>query len=105
MDAPKSDARIDGVKDRLSDDLVDERGNPADPSAVAKVVDEASAQFAEAPVQEFVPLLVEHSARDELRQEGLHRQLDEPDDEPVRTDQDDTSTGPTLSAQQGIPRR
>ena len=48
MDAPKSDARIDGVKDRLSDDLVDERGNPADPSAVAKVVDEASAQFAEA---------------------------------------------------------
>jgi len=50
MDAPKSDARIDGVKDRLSDDLVDERGNPADPSAVAKVVDEASAPFAEAPV-------------------------------------------------------
>jgi hypothetical protein len=35
----------------------------------------------------------------------LHRQLDEPDDEPVRTDHDDASTGPTLSAQQGIPRR
>ena len=55
MDAPKSDARIDGVKVRLSDDLVDERGNPADPSAVAKVFDEASAQFAEALVQQGIP--------------------------------------------------
>jgi hypothetical protein len=104
MDSTKPDGRIDGVKERLSRDLVDDRGNPVDPDAVTKVVDDARAQFTDAPVQEFVPLLVEHTARDELRQAGLHRQLDEPDDEPVHTDHDhDASAGPTLSAQQGIP--
>ena len=104
MDAPNADRRIDSVKDRLSSDMVDDRGDPVDPDAVAKAVDDASAQFVGAPVQDFVPLLVEHTARDELRQDGLHRQLSEPDDEPPLPDHDENaSTGPTLSAQQGIP--
>jgi len=46
---------------------------------VERAVDDAAAPYADAPVQEFVPLLVEHEARDELRQQGIRRELDEAD--------------------------
>jgi hypothetical protein len=70
-----SDKRVEVVKDRLQDDLVDEDGRPAEPEQVERVVEEKAESFADAPVQEFVPLLIEHQARDELRAQGLRRDL------------------------------
>ena len=67
--------RVYAVKQRLHDELVDHEGVPADPVDVDRVVDAKAASFAEARVQEFVPLLIEHEARDELRQHGLHRDV------------------------------
>ena len=69
------DQRVAVVKQRLRQDLVDELGHPVKPDDVSTVVDAKAEEFADAPVQEFVPLLIEHRARDELRQKGLHRDL------------------------------
>ena len=66
------DARVDAVKQRLQHDLVDDQGRPAPTEDVDRVVEAKAESFADAPVQEFVPLLIEHQARDELRQQGLH---------------------------------
>ena len=63
--APR-DRRIDEVKSRLQADLTDSNGNKPDPELIEQAVDAAAAGFADAPVQDFVPLLVEHDARDEL---------------------------------------
>ena len=72
-----SDKRVEIVKQRLHEDLLDEDGRPAAPGDIDRVVDAKAERLAEAPVQEFVPLLIEHQARDELRQHGLHRDLDD----------------------------
>jgi hypothetical protein len=69
------DKRLDMVKQRLQEELVDDEGRPPEPADVASVVDAKAEPLSEAPVQEFVPLLIEHQARDELRQKGLHRNL------------------------------
>ena len=74
-----SDQRVEAVKQRLRADLVDERGQPAEPDDVARVVDAKADSLADAPVQEFVPLLIEHQARDELRHQGLHRDVGDED--------------------------
>jgi len=73
------DKRVEIVKQRLQEELINEQGQPPEPGAVATVVDAKAEVLADAPVQEFVPLLIEHQARDELRQQGLHRSI--PDDE------------------------
>jgi hypothetical protein len=70
-----SDRRVQTVKQRLEEDLVDQQGHPVKPDDVSTLVDAKAETFADAPVQEFVPLLIEHEARDELRQKGLHRDL------------------------------
>jgi hypothetical protein len=57
---------------------------------VANVVEAKAESLAEAPLQEFVPLLIEHQARDELRQHGLHRDVT-----------DDTSAGDDQPPQSG----
>jgi hypothetical protein len=72
-----SDKRVEIVTRRLQEELVDEAGHPAVPSEVETVVAAKAQRLADAPVQEFVPLLVEHQARDELRGHGLHRDLGE----------------------------
>jgi hypothetical protein len=81
------DLRVQSVKQRLHDDLVGENGRPADTNDVDRVVDAKAESLAGAPVQEFVPLLIEHQARDELREHGLHRDVadagDESDDDLV----------------------
>src|SRR5262245_34112885 len=77
------DKRLESLRRRLQDELVDEEGRPAEPNDVESVVAAKAAGLAEAPVQEFVPLLVEHQARDELRQHGLHRELPEEIPEPA----------------------
>jgi hypothetical protein len=74
-DKTLNDKRVEAVKQRLHNELVDEQGRPPEPSDVDRVVDEKAASFAEAPVQEFTPLLIEHQVRDELRQHGIHRDL------------------------------
>jgi hypothetical protein len=53
--------RLESLVDRLEDDLVDEDG----------------------AVQDFVPLLVEHDARDVLADEGLHRVLPSDEEAPL----------------------
>jgi hypothetical protein len=80
-DGTHDDQRVEAVKQRLREDLVDEQGQPAEPDEVARVVDAKADSFADAPVQEFVPLLIEHQARDELRGHGLHRELTDEDRE------------------------
>jgi hypothetical protein len=65
------DKRLETVKQRLQNQLVDEQGHPAKPRDIASVVDAKAESLAEAPVQEFIPLLIERQARDELRQHGL----------------------------------
>jgi hypothetical protein len=105
MESSRSDDRqIDAVKSRLQGELIDEHGRSADPEQVAQMVERASADMADAPLQEFVPLLIEHEARQQLRQQGLHRDLNDVDQEPPRPG-DEAAMEPQLSAQQGIPAR
>lgn len=73
------DERLRSLKRRLRDELVDDNGRPADPNHVDRVVEAKAQSLADAPVQEFLPLLIEHQARDELREHGLHRTLGEID--------------------------
>ena len=72
---PDQDRRIESLVDRLQVDLVDDEGVGADRQLVAEVVTDAASKFDGAPVQDFVPLLVEHHAREALADEGLHRVL------------------------------
>ena len=44
-----------------------------DPAVVQRVVQEAHARFADHPTREFVPILVEDSARDRLRVTPVRR--------------------------------
>ena len=69
--------RIDSIVERLSDELVHEDGTPADPDHVSEVVHAAAENLADAPIQDFVALLVENEARDVFHDEGLHRALPE----------------------------
>lgn len=80
------------VAERLRDELVDGEGRPADPDVVDAAVGTAADNLADAPIQEFRSLLVEHQALDELRQQGLHRDLDgvdAPESAPSPTDSAD----------------
>ena len=72
-----NDRRVESLKQRLCDELVDEQGQPPEPGEVERVVTAKAEPLLDAPVQEFVPLLIEHQARDELRQHGLRRELPE----------------------------
>jgi hypothetical protein len=45
------------------------------------VVRAKAESLADAPLQEFLALLIEHQARDELRERGLHRNLHAPIEE------------------------
>ena len=81
-DNPTIDQRVELVEHRLSEDLVDEHGQAAPADVVAEVVEEKATALSDAPVQDFVPLLVEHQARDELRQRGLRRELPDELQEP-----------------------
>lgn len=81
-----ADKRVARVKERLQDELVDEQGNPADQDDVARAVAAAAQPLADAPVQEFTPLLIEHQVRDALREQGFHRDLGD----------DETHPGPSV---------
>jgi hypothetical protein len=87
-----NDRLVATVKQRLQDDLVDQNGQAAAPSEIESVVAAKAESFAEAPVQEFIPLRVEHQARDELRQQGLHRNLGDETDVAAPEHDLDTAT-------------
>ena len=89
------DMRVETVKQRLQEDLVDEQGRPAAPADIERVVTAKAESLSDAPVQEFVPLLIEHQARDELRQRGLRRDLgDEMPDAASKQSADDRAGSP-----------
>jgi hypothetical protein len=63
--------RLRGIPERIGEHLIDADGNAAPSDVVAAVVEDKAARLEDAPVQEFVPLLVENRARDDLRQRGM----------------------------------
>ena len=71
------DRRIDAIAERLSAELVYDDGTPVDPVYVAAVVHAAADELVGAPIQDFVPLLVENEARDVFYDKGLRRNLPE----------------------------
>jgi len=93
-DTKPLDRRLDLVQERLRDDLVDEGGNRAPADEVEAVVADKAEALADAPVQDFVPLLVEHQAREELRHHGLNRTFPDEPQEPVDPGSDDADDTP-----------
>jgi hypothetical protein len=65
-------ALIDSIADRLADQLVNSAGEHASHDYVAGVVAAAADSLVNAPLQQFVPLLVENEARNKLHHEGMH---------------------------------
>ena len=103
MENTPQDKRVDNVKERLENDLVDDAGQPAGHEQIADAVDSAAERVADAPVQEFVPLLVEHDAREQLREQGLRRELGDDDTGAAHTRQADAERGSIhLSEHQGL---
>jgi hypothetical protein len=66
-------AVLDAIADRLALRLVTAAGEPASHDHIVDVVDAAARLLADAPLQQFVPLLVENAARGTLYGEGLHQ--------------------------------
>jgi len=64
--------RLDDVARLLARRLEDEEGNRADPAEVEEVVRAKAEELQDARITEFVPLLTERKATDELRERGLH---------------------------------
>ena len=74
------DKRIAALGQHLADAMMGADGNDADPQHIEEVVRAHAAQFRDAPIKDFVPLLVENRARDELHREGLRTRIpDEPE--------------------------
>jgi hypothetical protein len=102
------DQRVEHVKDRLQEDLVDEQGRPASAEDVARAVAAAAEPLVDARVQEFTPLLIEHQARELLREQGFHRDLPDADEAASHAppDQDSATAtardAPHLQTQQGL---
>jgi hypothetical protein len=78
--------RTEVLTARLAEELEDENGVTPDPAHVADVVRSKVDQLADAPVQDFVTLLAEHKALEDLRAEGLHRRLPDDPHLPLRDD-------------------
>jgi len=66
-----SEKRLQRLADRLEETLTDDEGRPAERDVVEQVVAEQAAPLEDAPIQEFVPLIVENKSRDELRHRGM----------------------------------
>ena len=63
--AENEDAAIDHVVDRLTSQF------PSVPAEdIATRVSEVRSTFDEAPIRDFVPVIVEHDVKDQLREEG-----------------------------------
>ncbi|MET0784650.1 three-helix bundle dimerization domain-containing protein [Leifsonia flava] len=64
MNADEENAAVEKVVERLED-----RFPEVDPDVVEKVVDEEHHNLDGNPIRDFVPVLVEHEARDRIRSE------------------------------------
>ena len=62
---------LERLIDRLTAQLVTSTGKHASHAHVAAIVEAKAASLAEAPIQHYVGVLVEHDARDQLWAEGL----------------------------------
>lgn len=81
--------RIDSIAERLADEYVTAAGEAPEREHVADVVAQAAEPLADAPVQDFVPLLVENAARDRMHEEGHHVEPSEEDTAPTHVKADD----------------
>jgi hypothetical protein len=81
--------RIKRLAERLADEYVTETGDAVPADHVGAIVDAVAEPLAKAPVQEFVPLLIENAARDRLHAEGLHVEPAEEDTAPARRGDDE----------------
>ncbi len=68
-----STALLSSIADRLTRRFVTSAGQPASPDHVTDVVGAAAMSLAAAPLQQFVPILVEHAAGNALHDEGMQR--------------------------------
>lgn len=82
LTAEDEDRAVDAVVDRLAD-----RFPSADREHVAEVVDVEHHELDGNPIRDYVPVLVEHDARDRLRAEG-NKPV------PLATESDDAAVGP-----------
>jgi hypothetical protein len=65
------DRRLESTAQRLQETLVDSDGRPAPAEVVHAAVAETAEPIKDAPVQEFMPLLVENKTRARLREQGF----------------------------------
>ena len=62
---------LERLTDHLTEQLVTATGEHASHAHVAAIVDARATSLADAPIQHFVGVLVEHDARNQLWAEGL----------------------------------
>jgi hypothetical protein len=65
------DRRLESTAQRLQETLVDPDGKPAPADVVHAAIAENAEPIKDAPVQEFMPLLVEHKTRARRREQGF----------------------------------
>jgi hypothetical protein len=65
------DRRLESTAQRLQETLVDPDGKPAPADVVYAAVAENAEPIKDAPVQDFMPLLVENKTRARLREQGF----------------------------------
>jgi hypothetical protein len=99
QDNPIPKERFDATVDRLEATLADEEGHPVPHEEVVAALDTGARHLSDAPVQDFVPLLAEHRARDLLREQGFHANPEaEPEDTARAHDtSDERDAGPNWS--------
>jgi hypothetical protein len=81
MDTSAERDALNEVARRLAD-----RFEHLPPDLVRRVVDEVAAQHHAARIREFIPLLVEKQARDELRAHAVAAEVPRPREEVARVD-------------------
>lgn len=91
-DAVEHNRRMDDIADRLQARFADADGRHAEDDEIGELVHLKAEGFADARLQEFVPLLVEHQAADALRDRGM-RPVDSY--EPSAATPDESEAGPS----------
>ena len=93
-DSVEHNRRMDDIADRLQARFADAAGLHVGDDEIDELVHLKADAFADARLQEFVPLLVEHQASDALRDRGM-RPVDL--DDPNAQRADEAGSGPERS--------
>ena len=93
MDTESHDKRIEVLASRLSREFKGPDGSAVDEQHIVEVVQSKARELDDAPIQDFVPLLTEHKAVEDLRAAGLHRELPDQPEAPAHVKHDDTTAG------------